>query len=85
VPNTKYYFEGDPTMIISNLSHLEAAESTNIIGGSDFYQTFMQHNKIDVYQDAYSTSYAEAFRGDAVANSQAYNALKIDATNYLEA
>jgi dihydrofolate reductase len=68
-------------MIISNLSHLEAAESTNIVGGSDFYQTFWQENKIDVDQYADSSSYAKAFRGDAEANSQAYNVLEIKANN----
>ncbi|NJL52427.1 MAG: hypothetical protein HC930_09785 [Hydrococcus sp. SU_1_0] len=73
-------------MIISNLSHLETAESTNIVGGSgDFFQTFMQHNNINVKQYADSYSVAKAFRGDATANSQAYNALKINANNVLEA
>ncbi|NJL52426.1 MAG: hypothetical protein HC930_09780 [Hydrococcus sp. SU_1_0] len=72
-------------MIISNLSHLEIAESTNIIGGSDFYQTFWQANNINVKQYADSYSVAKAFRGDATANSQAYNALKINANNVLEA
>lgn len=73
-------------MIISNLSHLEVAESTNIVGGGgDFYQTFMQHNDIDVKQYADSYSVAKAFRGDATAKSEAYNVLYIDATNRLEA
>jgi hypothetical protein len=73
-------------MIISDLSHLVAEESTNIVGGGgDFFQTFMQANYIDVDQSAYSTSYAKAFRGDATANSTAYNVLYIDASNKLEA
>ncbi|NJL52428.1 MAG: hypothetical protein HC930_09790 [Hydrococcus sp. SU_1_0] len=72
-------------MIISNLSHLEVAESTNIVGGGDFYQTFMQKNDINVKQYADSYSIAKAFRGDAKANSQAYNVLEINANNVLEA
>jgi hypothetical protein len=73
-------------MIISNLSHLEVAESTNIVGGGgDFYQTFMQKNDINVKQYADSYSIAKAFRGDAKANSQAYNVLEINANNVLQA
>jgi hypothetical protein len=73
-------------MIISDLSHLEATESTNILGGGgDMYQTFWQKNNIDVDQYADSSSYAKAFRGDATANSTAYNVLYIDASNKLEA
>lgn len=73
-------------MIISNLTYLEAAESTNVIGGGgDFYQTFMQNNDIDVKQYADSYSVAKAFRGDATAKSEAYNVLYIDASNKLDA
>jgi hypothetical protein len=73
-------------MIISDLSHLVAEESTNIVGGSgDFFQEFMQKNDINVYQDAYSKANAKAFRGDATANSEAYNVLSIDASNKLDA
>ncbi len=72
-------------MIISNLNYLEAAESTNVVGGSDFYQTFMQNNDIDVKQYADSYSVAKAFRGDATAYSEAYNVLYIDANNKLDA
>jgi hypothetical protein len=73
-------------MIISNLCYLEAAESTNIVGGSgDMYQTFWQKNDINVDQYADSYSIAKAFRGDATAKSEAYNVLEINASNKLEA
>jgi hypothetical protein len=72
-------------MIISDLSYLVATESTNIVGGSDFSQTFMQWNDINVDQYADSYSVAKAFRGDATANSSAYNLLEIKATNDLKA
>ena len=71
-------------MIISDLNYLEVAESTNIAGGSmKDPASILQYQKISQYvnnyvdQHAKSSSYANAFRGNATATSTAYNDSKI--------
>ena len=65
-------------MIISDLNYLEVAESTNIAGGMDpasikQYQKISQYVNNYVDQHAKSSSWANAFRGNATATSTAYN------------